>query len=112
VCDAKALMLGITFKENCPDISNTRAIDIYKELLMYGMEVEIYNPWAVPAEVMEEFGVSILSHYAHNNGYSAIILAVAHDDFKAVDIVEHKRIGTVVFDVKGLYDKEVVDSRL
>jgi UDP-N-acetyl-D-glucosamine/UDP-N-acetyl-D-galactosamine dehydrogenase len=112
VRDAKALMLGITFKENCPDIRNTRAIDIYKELLSYGMEVDVFDPWADPVEVMEEYGVSILSDYAPNDSYSAIILAVAHDDFKRIEIAEHKKNGAVIFDVKGLYDKTIVDSRL
>lgn len=109
---AKALMLGITFKENCPDIRNTRAIDIYHELREYGMEVEIYDPWADLAEVRHEYGIDILNDYPANTAYSAIILAVAHDAFKSIDMKMHRNNGTIVYDVKGILDRGVVDARL
>lgn len=112
VKDAKALMLGITFKENCPDIRNTRAIDIYKELQSYGMEVDVYDPWASPEGVKQEYGIDILTKYPEEIEYGAVILAVAHDEFMEINIKEHKNNGTVIFDVKGILSKELVDSRL
>lgn len=108
----KALMLGITFKENCPDIRNTRAIDIYHELLSYGMAVDIYDPWASAEEVQHEYGIGILNDFPEGNGYGAIILAVAHDEFKDIDIKAYKESGTIIFDAKGILPKELVDARL
>jgi UDP-N-acetyl-D-glucosamine/UDP-N-acetyl-D-galactosamine dehydrogenase len=112
VKDNKALMLGITFKENCPDIRNTRAIDIYHELKSYGMDVEIFDPWANPDEVKHEYGIDILSDYPENNNYGAIILAVSHNEFLEINLKEHKNNGAIVFDVKGILSKDLVDSRL
>ncbi|MDG1902147.1 MAG: nucleotide sugar dehydrogenase [Bacteroidales bacterium] len=122
VKDNKALMLGITFKENCPDIRNTRAIDIYHELKSYGMDVDIFDPWANPAEVKREYGIDILTEYPVTKSrspsvhlspiYGAIILAVSHNEFIDIDIKEHKNNGAVIFDVKGILDREIVDSRL
>jgi len=109
---AKALMLGITFKENCPDIRNTRATDIYHELLTYGMEVDIYDPWADPKEVNHEYGLDILADYPSQNGYAAIILAVAHNEFQKIDMLGHKDGGAFIYDVKGILPKEEVDARL
>jgi UDP-N-acetyl-D-galactosamine dehydrogenase len=109
---AKALMLGITFKENCPDIRNTRATDIYHELQTYGMEVDIYDPWADPKEVKHEYGLDILTDYPSQNGYGAIILAVAHNEFQKIDMSAHKKDGTIIYDVKGILPKEVVSARL
>jgi UDP-N-acetyl-D-galactosamine dehydrogenase len=109
---AKVLMLGITFKENCPDIRNTKAIDIYHELSDYGIEVDVYDPWAEPAEIMHEYGLKILHDYPEDNGYGAIILAVSHNEFKNIDIAAHKQKGTVIYDVKGILDPALVDGRL
>lgn len=109
---AKVLMLGITFKENCPDIRNTKAIDIYHELSDYGIEVDVYDPWAEPAEIMHEYGLKILHDYPEGNGYGAIILAVSHNEFKSIDIAAHKQKGTVIYDVKGILDPALVDGRL
>ncbi len=112
VRDAKALMLGITFKENCPDIRNTRALDIYHELKTYGMNVDIYDPWASPEEVRHEYGLEILSEYPAKNGYSSIILAVAHNEFQKIDMTAHKNDGVIIYDVKGILPKEIVSARL
>jgi UDP-N-acetyl-D-glucosamine/UDP-N-acetyl-D-galactosamine dehydrogenase len=112
VKDAKALMLGITFKENCPDIRNTRAIDIYHELKSYGMHVDVYDPWADPKEVTEEYSISITNNYPEDNGYRAIILAVAHNEFKEINLADHKSKGTIIYDVKGILAKDMVDARL
>jgi len=110
VKDSKILLLGITFKENCPDIRNTRATDIVTELKTYGVNIDIYDPWANPTEVKHEYNLNILSKYPEGNGYSAIILAVAHNEFKEINLKEHK--GTIIFDVKGILPKDVVDARL
>jgi UDP-N-acetyl-D-glucosamine/UDP-N-acetyl-D-galactosamine dehydrogenase len=112
VKDARALMLGITFKENCPDIRNTRAIDIYNELLSYGMDVDVFDPWAAPKEVKYEYDIDILTEYPEENGYGVVILAVAHNEFKEIDISNHKSGGAVVFDVKGVLTKNTIDARL
>jgi len=109
---AKALMLGITFKENCPDIRNTRAIDIYRELQTYGVELDIYDPWADASEVKHEYGVEILSTYPTEAEYSSIILAVAHNEFQQIDMSAHKASGTIIYDVKGILPKEIVSARL
>ena len=112
VLEANVLMLGITFKENCPDIRNTRAIDIYRELQSYDMNVDVFDPWADPAEVKEEFGIVLTngSDLPDLEKYSAIILAVAHDKFRKIDI--QKSDNCVVFDVKSFLDKDKVDKRL
>jgi len=112
VKNTKALMLGITFKENCPDIRNTRATDIYHELQSYGMHVDIFDPWADPAEVKHEYGIDILTEYPKGNGYGAIVLAVAHNEFQKIDMLGHKEDGAIIFDVKGILPKDVVDARL
>ncbi|MDA3865576.1 MAG: nucleotide sugar dehydrogenase [Salinivirgaceae bacterium] len=109
---AKALMLGITFKENCPDIRNTRAIDIYHELKDYGIDVEVYDPWASPDEVKHEYGIKTITEYPDENGYRAIILTVAHTAFMEIDLLKLKKNGTIIFDVKGILNKELIDARL
>lgn len=109
---AKALMLGITFKENCPDIRNTRAIDIYNELTDYGVDVTVYDPWADPNEVSNEYNIETTREFPISYEYSSIILAVAHDEFKKIDIQNHKNNGVVIYDVKGMLDKNKINSRL
>jgi UDP-N-acetyl-D-glucosamine/UDP-N-acetyl-D-galactosamine dehydrogenase len=109
---AKALMLGITFKENCPDIRNTKAIDIYHELREYGMEVDVYDPWADPVEVMQEYGIKTITECPHRNGYNAVILAVAHKEFISINMQMHKKNGCIIYDVKGILDKDLVNGRL
>jgi UDP-N-acetyl-D-galactosamine dehydrogenase len=108
----RALMLGITFKENCPDIRNTRAIDIVHELTDYGMHVDVYDPWASPSEVMHEYGIQTITQYPENDGYTAIILAVAHKQFLSIDLNAHKQTGTIIYDVKGILDKSLTHGRL
>ena len=110
--NAKILMLGITFKENCPDIRNTKAIDIYNELKSYGLQIDIYDPWASPSEVFREYGLTILSEYPENNGYAAIILAVSHSKFKDINLMYHKNMGCIIYDVKGMLDPTVISKRL
>jgi UDP-N-acetyl-D-glucosamine/UDP-N-acetyl-D-galactosamine dehydrogenase len=112
VIDAKVLILGFTFKEDCPDVRNTRVIDIYKELRSFDMEVDVFDPWANPEEVMHEYGVVLKPNDRRLDleNYSAIIVAVAHQEFKKLEIV--KSSNQVVFDVKGNLDKTKVDARL
>jgi UDP-N-acetyl-D-glucosamine/UDP-N-acetyl-D-galactosamine dehydrogenase len=109
---AKVILLGITFKENCPDIRNTRAVDIVNELKQYGVEVEIHDPWADPEEVMHEYALKCLTKL-NGNHYEAIILTVAHDKFQSLNL---KKLGssssTVVYDVKGVLKQNEVDGRL
>lgn len=110
--NAQVLMLGITFKENCPDIRNTKAIDVYNELKSYGLQIEIYDPWANPDEIYREYGISILSQYPESNGYAAIVLAVSHKKFKDINLQHHKEKGCVIYDVKGILDQRSVSKRL
>ncbi|RIW12238.1 nucleotide sugar dehydrogenase [Algoriphagus lacus] len=112
VIDSKVLILGFTFKEDCPDVRNTRVIDIYNELKSFDMEVDVYDPWANPAEVQHEYGIDIISGETAPplENYSAVILAVSHKQFKSLQI--QKSSNQVVFDVKGFLDKSKVDSRL
>ena len=109
--NANVLMLGITFKENCPDIRNTKAIDIYNELLSYHMNVDVYDPWADNVEVKHEFGIDLTNQPKLEN-YSAIILAVAHDKFMDEGVEKYKAKEAVIYDVKGILPLEIVDSRL
>lgn len=116
---ANVLMLGITFKENCPDIRNTKAIDIYHELCEYGISVDVYDPWAKPAEVMHEYGIETITQYPEvkpislaEEGYGAVILAVAHQEFLQLDLLEYKKSGAIIYDVKGALNIETVNGRL
>lgn len=112
VIDSKVLILGFTFKEDCPDVRNTRVIDIYNELKSFDMDVDVYDPWANPVEVEHEYGIQILSKESDPilEGYSAIILAVAHKEFASFNILKTK--DQVVYDVKGFLKKEHIDARL
>ena len=109
---AMALMLGITFKENCPDIRNTRVFDIVNELKQYGMDVEIHDPWADPEKVMHEYGLKSLPKL-NGNHYEAVILAVAHDQFQSLDFKKLASCSSaVIYDVKGVLEFEKIDGRL
>ncbi|WP_026968959.1 nucleotide sugar dehydrogenase [Algoriphagus terrigena] len=112
VIDSKVLILGFTFKEDCPDVRNTRVIDIYNELKSFDMDVDVYDPWANTVEVKHEYGIDIISgeNAPSLANYSAIILAVSHKRFNTLDI--HKSPTQVVFDVKGLLEKDRIDARL
>jgi UDP-N-acetyl-D-galactosamine dehydrogenase len=112
VIDSKVLILGFTFKENCPDVRNTRVIDIYKELRSFDINVDVYDPWANAAEVKHEYGIDILSgdNMPDLHQYSAVIVAVAHDKFLKLNIKKSDNL--VVYDVKGKLPKENVDARL
>jgi UDP-N-acetyl-D-galactosamine dehydrogenase len=112
VMDSKVLILGFTFKEDCPDVRNTRVIDIYHELKSFDIDVDVYDPWADPGEVRHEYGVDIINggNKPNLNEYSAIILAVAHKEFKNWQVQKSQH--QVIFDVKSIISKELVDGRL
>jgi UDP-N-acetyl-D-galactosamine dehydrogenase len=116
VKDSKILILGITFKENCPDIRNTKVIDIYHTLREYTGDITIYDPWAYPDMVKKHLGVDIVSSYddIKNERYDAVILAVAHEKFNSIqvrDLLKNKDNG-VVYDVKGFLPRTQIDARL
>ncbi|MHA8059799.1 nucleotide sugar dehydrogenase [Aquirufa beregesia] len=107
---AKALVLGITFKENCPDIRNSKVIDIYKELKQFGLEVDVYDPHADAQEVEKEYGLRITSELG---SYNAIVLAVSHNEFLNLDYQLLKiDAKSVIFDIKSFLNRGLVDSRL
>lgn len=108
---ANVLILGITFKENCPDIRNTRVVDIYHELEQFGLNVDIYDPWANAKEVKEELGIDITTEISGNK-YEAVIVAVAHSEFLQMDLAAIKAGDAVVFDAKACLDRNLVDARL
>lgn len=113
VKDAKILILGVTFKENCPDIRNTKIVDIYYTLHEYTSNITVYDPWANPEAVKHEYGIDIVSEMPAEK-YDAVILGVAHNQFKDFDIrtlLANPEEG-VVYDVKGILPREVVDARL
>jgi len=110
VLGSNVLMLGITFKENCPDIRNTRAIDVYEELISYNANVDVYDPWADSNEVKAEFGFDLVEK--PNKKYHAVILTVAHNQFLTEEIRAHLVDGGILYDVKGVLDLESVDARL
>lgn len=108
---ARVLILGITFKENCPDIRNTKVVDIVAELVSYGVEVVVWDPQADAAEVMNQFGIAL--HVTEPAGHFAgMIVAVAHDAFRQLDFAAYRNAGTLIYDVKGIVPKGVAHGRL
>lgn len=112
VKDAKILILGITFKENCPDIRNTKVVDIYTSLEEYTKNVTVYDPWANKENVKREYGIDIVSELPAGEKFDAVILAVAHNQFKELDIKSLVVDNGVVYDVKGILDRTIIDGRL
>lgn len=107
---AKVLMLGITFKENCTDIRNTKAIDVYNGLSAFNMDVDVYDPWADFNEVKHKYGINLISKLS--NKYDAIVHVVAHKDFLQIDLESLKSNNSIVYDVKGALDLNQIDKRL
>lgn len=110
VLGSNVLMLGITFKENCPDIRNTRAIDVYEELKSYNVNVDIYDPWANSKEVKAEFGFELCENL--DKKYHAVILTVAHNEFLKTNWRNTLVEGGILYDVKGVLAVELIDARL
>lgn len=107
---AKVLMLGITFKENCPDVRNTKIVDVVKALKDYGIQVSVYDPWATPAEVMNEYQLEIVKELP-NDIFDAVILGVAHNEFLNLNLSQMIVQDGVIYDVKGILNDKV-DGRL
>lgn len=113
VNQSKVLMLGVTFKENCPDIRNTRAVDVYQALAEYGVEVAVYDPWATPEEVKQEYNITSCNtletlQEATNDktlAYDAIVLTVAHEEFKDLDLKQFAKPKHYIYDVKGILEE-------
>jgi len=115
---ANILVLGITFKENCPDVRNTKVVDVVRTLQSYDVNVSIFDPWADADEVRHEYGLTLMpqldgtSGGSNDKGFSAVVLAVAHNEFKTLNIRSIVGEHGVVYDVKNLIDKTIVDGRL
>jgi len=113
VKNGKVLIMGVTFKENCPDIRNSKVIDVVKELAPYPLQIDVYDPWANKEEVKREFGIELLgSENELASSYDAIILTVSHDEFKDFKLDTYRATPSVVFDVKSFFPKDKVDSTL
>ena len=113
VKDAKILLLGFTFKENCRDIRNTKVADIYSTLHQYTQNITVADPWADAQQVLEKYGITINNNATQNTGYDAVVLCVAHDDFKNLDVRSMLNPnGGIVYDVKGFLPSDAVDGRL
>ena len=110
---SKALILGITFKENCPDIRNSQVIDIYNELQQFGLTVGVYDPHANADEVKKQYGIELLKSIDINNTiYDTVILAVSHSEFITIDFKKITNSKSVIFDTKAVLDRKIVDGRL
>jgi UDP-N-acetyl-D-glucosamine/UDP-N-acetyl-D-galactosamine dehydrogenase len=110
---SNVLVLGITFKENCPDIRNSRAIDIIREFETYHVNVDVFDPWASKDEVKHEYNLDLITSKVDlKNNYEAIILAVSHKEFLEIDLTALKSDIGIIFDVKSLLPKQIVDARL
>ena len=110
---ARVLVLGITFKENCTDIRNSRVVDIVEELKDFGCKVDAYDPWAESDDVVREYGFPLVGkEQLEADGYDAVVLAVAHEEFKSLDVAKLKKENGVIYDVKSFLDPGIIDGRL
>lgn len=112
IVGSKVLILGFTFKENCPDTRNTKVVDVIDELQDFGVEVDVYDPYALREEVYEEYGITLLPALPELSTYDGIILTVAHDEFKNIDFSFTQTHRTVLFDVKSIIDPKLTHGRL
>jgi UDP-N-acetyl-D-glucosamine/UDP-N-acetyl-D-galactosamine dehydrogenase len=113
IAHAKVLVLGITFKENCPDVRNTGVIDVINELKAFGITVEVYDPWADKEEVSHEYNINLIDDpFASGSQYEAIVLAVSHREFLNRDLTGVKAKNGIIYDVKSILDKDLIDARL
>ena len=112
--ESKVLILGLTFKENCPDLRNTKVVDIVSELGSYGTSVDVWDPWVDAAEAKEEYGLELVADPEHG-AYDVVIIAVAHDQFKALGAKGIKafcKTNSVLYDIKYVLPADEVDERL
>lgn len=111
VLNCNIIILGFTFKENCPDVRNTKIVDIVKALNEYNLNITIYDPWANPAIAMHEYGLEVCNELPTGR-FDAAIMAVAHNELKGIDVKSLVKDNSVIYDVKGILPKEIVDGRL
>ena len=111
VTKSKILILGFTFKENCPDIRNTKVVDVYTELVDYNIEVDVYDPWANKEEVSLTYGINLLPDF-NVEEYQGVVLAVSHKEFLSIDFAAFKKFNAVIFDTKAFINRSLVDARL
>jgi UDP-N-acetyl-D-galactosamine dehydrogenase len=109
---SKILILGFTFKENCPDVRNTKVIDIVNELKTYNANLVVFDPIADYDEVKEEYGISIVKSFETGECFDAIILAVAHNEYYSLDLKKIRKPNSIIYDIKGFFNSEIVDFRL
>ncbi|MPN64532.1 hypothetical protein SDC9_212307 [bioreactor metagenome] len=109
---AEVLVLGITFKENCNDVRNSHAVDVVRGLEEFGCRVTVCDPWADGEEVRREYGIESVGRIPDGMKYDAIVLTVAHREFTDLDPAEYRKDNAVVFDIKGLWPRTLVDGRL
>lgn len=111
VLNSNIIIFGFTFKENCPDVRNTKIIDIYRALKEYNVNITIYDPWADPEITMREYGIEIINELPTCK-FDALVMGVAHEAFKNLDIIKYVKESHLIYDVKGILPKEIVDTRL
>ena len=111
VLNSNIIILGFTFKENCPDVRNTKVIDIYKALKEYNLNITVYDPWANPAIVEHEYGIKVVNELPTEK-FDAAIAAVAHKKFDGLDVQSLLKEEHVIFDVKCTLDRNIIDGRL
>lgn len=114
VVDSKVLILGLTFKENCPDLRNTRVIDVIRELRDYNIDVHVHDPWADPVEARDEYGITLVDQPAPGE-YDAVVLAVAHDEFRQLGATAIRALAQdngIVYDIKHVLKGHEVEGRL
>lgn len=111
VKDAKVLIMGVTFKENCPDIRNTKVVDIYHTLTEYTNNITVYDPWADIENVRHEYGLEVVNTLPEDK-YDAVILAVAHKEFQQIEVSSLLTHNGVIYDVKGILPRDIIDGRL
>ena len=109
---AKILILGITFKENCPDIRNTKVVDIIHTLSEYTDDITVFDPWADKTNVKNVYNIDITNEMPDDGDYDAIILAVGHSEFTSLDLHSIIRPKSIIYDVKGILDRTMIDGRL
>jgi UDP-N-acetyl-D-glucosamine/UDP-N-acetyl-D-galactosamine dehydrogenase len=115
VVGTRVLVLGLTFKENCPDLRNTKVVDLIEGLERYGMEVQVVDPWVDPEEALREYGLSVLSEIPTGHGWSAVVAAVAHQQFAELKADQWRQLLTascVLLDLKGIVPRELGALRL
>lgn len=115
IVGSRILVMGLTFKENCPDLRNSRVIDVIRELKSFNATVEVWDPWAAPEEAYGEFGIELERGEPAAGRYDAVVVAVGHREFKEMGPGRVRALGrpeAAIFDVKGLFPKEASDGRL